>query len=58
MIVMQALSREFRIALLWELLCTDDLFVRADTEDDLIKRLKEWNDNVEYRGMIYIKGSM
>jgi len=23
----------------------------AETEDDLIKRLNEWKDNVEYRGM-------
>ena len=29
----------------------DDLVVIADTEDDLIKRLNEWKDNVENRGM-------
>jgi len=33
-IVMEALSREFRVA-------------SADTDDDLIKRLNEWKDNVE-----------
>jgi len=35
-IVMEALSREFRVALPWELLYTDDLMVTAETEDDLI----------------------
>jgi len=40
-IVMEALSREFRVALSWELLYTD---VIAEIEDDLIKRLNEWKD--------------
>jgi len=38
-IVMEAISREFRVALSWELLYADDLVVIAETEDDLIKRL-------------------
>ena len=50
-IVMEALSREFRVALPWELLYADDLAVIAETEDDLIKRLNEWKDNVENRGI-------
>jgi len=50
-IVMEALSREFRVALPWELLYADDLVVIAETEDDLIKRLNEWKDFVENRGM-------
>ena len=29
----------------------DDLVVIAENEDDLIKRLSEWKDNVENRGM-------
>jgi len=41
-IVIEALSREFRVALPWELLYADDLF---ETEDDLIKRLNQWKDN-------------
>jgi len=32
-------------------LYADDLVVIAETEDDLIKRLNEWKDNVENRGM-------
>jgi len=38
-IVMEALSRKFRVALPWELLHADDLFVIAETEGDLNKRL-------------------
>jgi len=49
-IVMEALSREIRVALPWELLYADDLVVIPETKD-LIKRLNEWKDNVKYRGM-------
>ena len=45
-ILSTSLSREFRIALLWELLYADDLVVIAETEDDLIKTLSEWNNNM------------
>jgi len=50
-IVMEGLSREFRVALPWELLYEHDLVVIAETEDDLIKRLNEWKDNMETRDM-------
>jgi len=39
------------VALPWELLYADDLVVIAETEEDLIKRLTEWKNNVENRGM-------
>ena len=48
-IVMEAISREFRVALPWELLYADDLAVIA--EEQLIKRLNEWKDNEESIGM-------
>ena len=54
MIVMAAISTEFRVALPWELLYADDLAllaVIAETEEELIKRLNEWKDNVESKGM-------
>jgi len=35
----------------WELVYEDDLVVIAETEDDLIKKLNEWKDNMENRGM-------
>jgi len=44
---MEAVSREFRLVLPWELLYADDLVVIAETEEDLIKRLNEWKNNVE-----------
>jgi len=49
-IVMDAISREFRLALPWELLYADDLAVIAETEEELIKRLNKWKDNVESKG--------
>ena len=48
---MEAISREFRVALPWELLYADDLAVIAETEEELIKRLNEWKDIVESKGM-------
>jgi len=50
-IVMEAISREFRVALPCELLYADDLVVIAETEEDLIKRLNEWKNNVANRDM-------
>jgi len=37
-IVMEATSREFKVALPWELLHTDDLAVIAETKEELIKK--------------------
>jgi len=48
---MEAISREFRVALPWEVLYADDLAMIAETEEELIKRLNEWKDNVESKGM-------
>jgi len=36
-IVMEAISREFRVALPWELLYADDLEVIAETEEELME---------------------
>ena len=46
-IVMEAIYRE----LSWELLYADDLAVIAETEQELIKRLNEWKENVESKGI-------
>jgi len=48
---MEAISREFRVGLPWELLYADDLVVMAETEEDLIKGLNEWKNNAENKGM-------
>ena len=39
------------MALPWEPLYADDLVVIAETEEYLMKRLNEWKNNVETRGM-------
>ena len=44
-IVMEAISREFSVALSWELQCADNLAVIAETEEGLIKRLNDNNNN-------------
>ena len=48
---MEVLSREIRVALLWELLYADDLVMIAENEDDLIKGLNEWKDNMDNRSI-------
>jgi len=50
-IVMEALSKNFRVSLPWQLLYADDLVVIAETEEDLIRRLNQCKDNEENRGM-------
>jgi len=50
-IVTEAISREFRVPLPWELLFADDLAVIAETKEELIKRLNVWKENVESKGM-------
>ena len=51
MIVTEVISREFRVALPWELLYADDFIVIAESEEDLIKRLNECKNNVENIGV-------
>jgi len=48
---MEAISREFGVALPWEMLYADDLEEIAESEEELIKRLNEWKDNVESKSM-------
>jgi len=48
---MEAMSGEFGVVLPWELLYADGLAVMAEAEEELIKRLNEWKDNVESKGM-------
>jgi len=49
-VIVVAISREFRVALPWEMY-VDDLAVIVKTESDLIKRFNEWKDNVENKNM-------
>ena len=50
-IVLEALSRQFRTSCPWELLYADDLVITAETLEDLIEKLKMWKSEMEAKGL-------
>jgi len=50
-IVMEAVTRETRRGLPWELLYADDLVLMADSMDELSSKIKKWKDYLEKKGM-------
>src|SRR5271163_2891331 len=50
-IVLEALSRIFRVGLPWELLYADDLVLIAETKESLMLELSEWKKNMEAKGL-------
>ena len=50
-IVLEALSREFRTGAPWELLYADDLVVIAETEEELRTKLSNWKKGMEAKGL-------
>ena len=50
-LVQEALSRQFRTGVLWELLYADDLAVMADSLEECIARLKVWEEGMEPKGL-------
>src|SRR5580698_5591187 len=50
-IVLEALSREFREGLPWELLYADDFTLMAETKDQLVEKIKRWKQGLEERGL-------
>ena len=50
-IVLEALSREFRTGVPWELLFADDLVVIADTLEGCIAKLRAWKSSMERKGL-------
>ena len=50
-IVMEALSREVRVGLPWELLYADDLILMSDTEEALMAQLGAWKEQMEVKGL-------
>ena len=50
-IVMEALSREFRTGCPWELLYADDLVIIAETQEDLLNKLSTWKLGIESKGL-------
>ena len=49
--VLEALSREFRTGVPWELLYADDLVIIANSLEELIARFKAWKDGMEQKGL-------
>ena len=49
-LVLEALSRDFRTGAPWELLYADDLLIIADSLEKCIARLKAWKDAMEKKG--------
>ena len=49
--VLEALSQEFRTGCPWELLYADDLVIVAESLDELTERLKLWKENMESKGL-------
>ena len=50
-IVLEALSREFREGLPWELLYADDLALMAETKEELLEKVERWKDGMERKGL-------
>ena len=50
-IVMQALSNNFKAGLPWELLYADDLILVAESEEKLRERIEIWNEGIEEKGL-------
>ena len=50
-LVLEALSREFRTGVPWELLYADDLVVIADSLEKCISKLRVWKAGMESKGL-------
>ena len=51
LIVLEALSREYRTGCPWELLYADDLVIIASSEEELISKLRLWKLQMEGKGL-------
>ena len=50
-IVIEALSREFRTGCPWELLYADDLMIGAESKEELLVKVKTWKTEMEKKGL-------
>ena len=50
-IVLEALSREFRTGCPWELLYADDLTISAWSMEELLVKVKTWKPEMEKKGL-------
>ena len=57
-IVMEALSTMFHVGLPWELFYADDLCLLAETEENLVEKMKRWKQEMELNGLRVNMGKM
>ena len=50
-IVLEALSREFRTGCPWELLYADDLMINAESMEELLVKVQTWKTEMEKKGL-------
>ena len=50
-IVLEALSREFRAGCPWELLYADDLMISAESMEELLVKVQTWKTEMEKKGL-------
>src|ERR1700755_633505 len=50
-IVLEELSKKLRVGLPWELLYADDLALMAESEEELIEKIRPWKDGMEEKGL-------
>ena len=49
--VMEALSRDFKTGCPWELLYADDLAIIAESMEELVVKLTSWKESIEAKGL-------
>jgi hypothetical protein len=49
--MLEAMSREFRTGVPWELLYADDLAMMADSLEECVTKLETWKDCMETKGL-------
>ena len=50
-IVLEALSRDLRVRVPWELLFADDLVIVATSLEECVTHAKAWKETVESKGL-------
>ena len=55
-IVLEALSREFRTGCPWELLYADDLMISSESMEELLVKMKTWKAEMERKGLLVNMG--
>ena len=51
LIVLEALSRDFRVGVPWELFFADDLVIIATSLEECVERVKAWKEGLESKGL-------